>query len=82
VKTHLIQIGNSKGVRLPKPLLKQSGLQDEIELEVREGQITLRPVKAPRSDWEDAFEEMAAHRKDQLLDPEFPTKWDKTEWEW
>jgi antitoxin component of MazEF toxin-antitoxin module len=44
--TTLIAIGNSRGVRIPKPLLKESGLGDEVELQVKKGEI--RIVAAPQ----------------------------------
>ncbi|OGE31310.1 hypothetical protein A3E66_05550 [Candidatus Daviesbacteria bacterium RIFCSPHIGHO2_12_FULL_37_16] len=44
--TKLIEIGNSRGVRIPKPLLNESGLGNEVELQVEKGEI--RIVTAPR----------------------------------
>lgn len=43
--TTLVSIGNSRGVRIPKPLLSESGLGDEVELQVKKGEI--RIVAAP-----------------------------------
>lgn len=43
--TNIIPIGNSRGVRIPKALLEESGLQNEIELKVRKGEIKIVPVK-------------------------------------
>lgn len=43
--TTLIAIGNSRGVRIPKPLLNESGLGNEVELQVKRGEI--RIVAAP-----------------------------------
>ncbi|MBI2600560.1 AbrB/MazE/SpoVT family DNA-binding domain-containing protein [Candidatus Daviesbacteria bacterium] len=43
--TTLISIGNSRGVRIPKPLLNESGLGSEVELQVKKGEI--RIVAAP-----------------------------------
>ncbi len=44
--TTLIAIGNSRGVRIPKPLLNESGLGNEVELQVKKGEI--RIVAAPK----------------------------------
>lgn len=44
--TTLIAIGNSRGIRIPKPLLKESGLGNEVELQVKKGEI--RIVSAPK----------------------------------
>jgi antitoxin MazE len=34
MKTKVIKIGNSKGVRIPRHILEQSGLKNEVEIEV------------------------------------------------
>lgn len=43
--TTIISIGNSKGVRIPKVLLDESGLENEVELEVKKGEIRITPAK-------------------------------------
>ena len=85
MKTKLIQIGNSKGVRIPKPLIEQSGLSEDIELILKDNEIVLRSANGPRKNWNQAFQKMARHGDDQLLDPEFvesPGQWDESEWTW
>jgi len=84
MKTHIIKIGNSQGVRIPKMLLEQSGLGAEVELEVQESQIIIRSVVQPRQGWEEAFRTMAVHQDDQFLDPDLTaqTHWDENEWQW
>jgi antitoxin MazE len=82
MKANLVQIGNSRGVRIPKAILKQTGLSDEIEMEVRGSQLVIRAANHPRAGWAEAFARMAARGDDKLLDPHVPTKWDETEWEW
>ena len=47
-KTRIIKIGNSQGIRIPKPLLEQSGLKEEVELEVEENKIVIQAVTRPR----------------------------------
>ena len=44
--TTLISIGNSRGIRIPKPLLNESGLADEVELQVKKGEIRILKVAA------------------------------------
>ena len=83
VRTHIIKSGNSQGIRIPKVLLDQSQLRDEVELELVEGQLIIRPVLAVRAGWEEAFQAMSANGDDQLLDAETITSgWDNEEWEW
>lgn len=45
--TTLIAIGNSRGIRIPKPLINESGLGDSVELKVKKGEIriTAAPVR-------------------------------------
>lgn len=45
MKTKVITIGNSKGIRIPKVMLIESGLGTEVELEAKKGELTLRPVR-------------------------------------
>ncbi len=48
--TKLVPIGNSRGVRIPKPLLSESGLGDQVELQVKKGEIRIIPATSqPRS---------------------------------
>jgi antitoxin MazE len=83
MKSQIIQIGNSKGIRIPKPILEQCQLGDEIELEAQPGQLIVRPVGGPRRDWPAAFEKMAQYGDDTLLDDGGPaTKWTRKDWKW
>ena len=83
MKTHIVRIGNSRGVCIPKPLLEQSGLQGEVEITVEDDSLVIRPVRRPREGWAAAFREMAKQSDDVLLDAEKPTStnWDESEWE-
>ena len=84
VKTRIIRIGNSQGVRIPKVLLEQSGLGEDVELAVEQDQIVIRRSRRPREGWDEQFQLMAARGDDQLLDGDIPslTSWDEEEWEW
>ena len=83
-KARIVRIGNSQGIRIPKLLLEQAGLGEEVEIEARGGQLVIRPLRGPRADWDDAFSKMAVRGEDQLLDAESinPTRWDTEEWDW
>lgn len=82
VRTHLVKVGNSRGVRLPKALLEQAGLEDEVVLDVGPEGILIRSGARPRAGWGEQFRLMAKLGDNQLLDPPTPTAWDETEWEW
>jgi antitoxin MazE len=84
MKTNIVRIGNSRGVRIPKALLEQCGLRDAVELEAEEGRLVIRPAAHSRAGWDEAFRQMAELGDDRLLDPDVPagTEWDQAEWEW
>ena len=82
MKTRLVAIGNSRGVRLPKPLILQAGLTEEVELRVRDGAIIISQAKSPRAGWSDAAKAMHRRGDDALLDPITPTCFDEKEWRW
>lgn len=83
MKTKLILIGNSQWVRIPKPLIEESGLTEEIEMVLRDNEIVLRSAKKIRKDWDQSFEEMAEKGDDQLLDQEEVERTgDRDEIEW
>lgn len=83
MKTRIVRIGNSQGVRIPKPLLEQTGLQGEVEVEAQGNQLVIRSAERPRRGWDTAFGSMAEGGDDSLLDPDaVSTAWDDEDWEW
>jgi antitoxin MazE len=84
VKIRIVKIGNSRGIRIPKILLDQAKLGDEIEMEVNGNKLIIRSLQNPRQDWDERFVEMARLGDNKLLDSEdvSPGSWDKDEWEW
>jgi antitoxin MazE len=73
MKVKVIQVGNSKGLRLPKTVLKKYGITESIDMELRDDAIVLRPVKQARVGWEESFAVMHASGDDELLiDDVFP----------
>ncbi len=84
VTTRLIKIGNSQGIRIPKLLLEQVGLRDEVQVEVESDRLILRSVPGRRQGWDAQFQRMAEQGDDKLIDgePLLPTVWEETEWEW
>jgi antitoxin MazE len=83
IKTRLVKIGNSQGVRIPKLVLEQLNLSAEVELEVQDDHLIVRQGSRARADWAEQFRRMAERGDDQLLDSEIiPTEWETTEWQW
>lgn len=81
MKASIIKIGNSHGVRIPKPILDQCGFNKEVELEVVNHELIVKAIKKPRKDWEDSFQKMTVNQDDQLIEST-STEWDNEEWEW
>ncbi|MDX6612294.1 MAG: antitoxin MazE [Blastocatellia bacterium] len=84
MRTRIVKIGNSQGIRIPKLLLERSNLAEEVELRAEDHQITIRSTKQPRQDWELAFRAMAERGDDVLPDDKLlmQTSWDEDEWQW
>ena len=83
MKASIIKIGNSRGIRIPKPVFEQCGFNDEVILEVQNHDLVIRSLQRVRLGWEEAFQAMAKQGEDTLLDGnEVNSKWDDEEWEW
>lgn len=81
MKASIIKIGNSHGVRIPKLLLDQCGFENEVELEVQNNSLVIKPRTQIRKNWGAAFKKMAQNNDDRLI--ETPSShWDNGEWEW
>jgi antitoxin MazE len=82
MRARLVRIGNSRGVRLPKLLIEEAGLGDEVELHVREGAILIAAAPRPRTGWASAAKHLRQQDEDRLPDPPVATRFDEEEWEW
>ncbi len=82
MKSRLVRIGNSRGVRLPKLLIEQAGLDEEVELVVREGEIVIARPATARNGWSDAAAALATVGRDSEFDEAQPTDFDRGEWHW
>ena len=82
IRTRIIKIGNSQGIRIPKTLLEQSGIQTEVEIGIDGDRLTIRPLPQLRGGWDEAFAMMSLQKDDDLLDDVNPTDWERVEWEW
>ena len=84
MKATIVKIGNSRGVRIPKPVFEQCGFEDEVEMEVHNHELVIRSAHLPRAGWDQAFQSMVVRGDDILLDrvAESGPSWDEEEWEW
>jgi len=81
MKTRLVRIGNSRGLRLPKSLIEEAGLKDEVEVTLRDGSLIITSSDHPRLGWEAAVSQLLERRDDHLFEEPTTTHFDN-EWEW
>jgi antitoxin MazE len=82
MKARIVRIGNSRGVRLPKPLIEEAGLPEEVEIQARDGAIIIVAATRPRAGWREAAQLLRKRKDDILLEPETRTQFDEKEWRW
>ena len=83
MRTALVRIGNSRGVRIPKSVIEQCGFKDLVDMTVENGVIRLAPAQGRRRGWDAAFKAMADAGDDTPLLPDNRADtWDETEWKW
>ena len=83
-RARLVKMGKSRGIRLPQAFLDQAELDEEVELEVQDGQVVIHLVPRPRRNWERQFDGMTARGDDRLLDSKAfsLSTWDEEKWVW
>jgi antitoxin MazE len=81
-KTRIVRIGNSQGIRVPRALLEQAELPEEVELLAQPGRLIVRAARRPRSGWAEAARTMHRRGHDGLLDEPTITRFDRDEWTW
>jgi antitoxin MazE len=79
MRTNVVPIGNSRGIRIPKAVLSELRLEGEVDLSVEGTALVVRPARRPRQGWEAAA---AKAGPQPLLDPETATELDEGEWQW
>lgn len=82
MKTRLVRIGNSQGVRIPEHLLEQAGLEGEVRLRIVDSGIIIEGASRLRAGWDRAAELAHERGDDGVLDEIVPTDFDETEWQW
>jgi len=83
LKAELVRIGNSRGIRIPKPFIEQCGLGETVELRVANDCLIISPERQPRQGWNDAFRASGRALDDELmLEIPEPNEFDRKEWRW
>ncbi len=78
----IVRVGNSRGIRIPKPLIEEAGLGERVALRVVEGGLLIEPRSGVRSGWADAAR-LGRQRDDVVSGEGWPqTHFDSVEWEW
>jgi len=80
MRSNLIKIGNSKGIRITSSIIKECELDNEVEIKVVDKKLIIEAVKESRIDWNKSFEKMHKNKEDNLL-IENGNDFDK-DWEW
>jgi antitoxin MazE len=81
-KTRIVRIGNSRGIRVPKVLLDEAGLPDDVELRAEPGRLVVSAASRPRAGWAAKARAMNQRGDDALRDPLTPTTFDEADWQW
>ncbi|MXW09000.1 MAG: AbrB/MazE/SpoVT family DNA-binding domain-containing protein [Gammaproteobacteria bacterium] len=82
MRTRLIRIGNSRGIRIPKALVEAAGLDVPLRMRVVDAGLLLERVEHPRAGWAEAARKLENRGEGGLLDDPVPTVFDESEWEW
>jgi antitoxin MazE len=83
MRTELVRIGNSRGIRIPKPIIEQCGLGETVEVRVENDCLIISPEHRPRQGWSDAFRASGQSAHDELmLETAEPNEFDRKEWRW
>ena len=82
LKTRIVRIGNSRGIRVPKVLLDAARLPEEIELRAEPGRLVVSAARRPRAGWDTKARLMHESADDAPLDPLSPADFDEADWRW
>ncbi len=82
LRTQIVRIGNSQGIRIPKSLIKLIGLENEVELVVEGNRLVVRNIPVHRKGWEERFAARAGEDDDRLLNDPGTEAWEEQEWTW
>ena len=67
MEVSVVQIGNSRGIRLSKTLIDKYQIKDKVELFLEKGQIIIKAKSESRKGWDIAFKKMHENGDDKLL---------------
>jgi antitoxin MazE len=80
--SRIVRVGNSRCIRVPKALLEQAQLSDEVELHAEPGRLVVRAVRRPRAGWAEAACQLHERRDERPPDISGRNRFAEVEWEW
>lgn len=81
MRVDIVRIGNSKGIRIPAAILRECCMKYGVDLQVKEGNVILTPLKEPRAGWNEAFQDLHASGGDKQILADLPEN-DTEGWTW
>jgi antitoxin MazE len=82
MRLELTRIGNSRGIRIPKPLIEQCGLGEVVEVRVTAEGLVIAPHRAARHGWKLAFTSAHTAPDEMLLSRAAQNAFDDQDWKW
>jgi antitoxin MazE len=76
IRSKVVKIGNSRGIRIPRTVLEHAGLTDQVEMTIEGNKLIIQAFRHSRQGWEDHFADMAKQEDNQLLDETPLMGWD------
>jgi antitoxin MazE len=82
MRIELVRIGNSRGIRIPKPLIEQCGFSDTVELLIEKDRLIIAADRPARQGWTEAFAKAHRVESEPLLARVPANEFDDEEWTW
>ena len=82
MKVELVRVGNSRGIRIPKPIIEQCGFEDTVDLRIEKDCLVIAPARRVRQGWEEAFRAAGSSDLDEMLLGTLSNQFDREEWRW
>lgn len=82
MRAEIVRIGNSRGIRIPKPVIEECGFGDKVEIKVENRRLIISPESGPREGWEQMFSSAGDSKEDETLFESVSNEFDHQEWTW
>ena len=82
MRTRIIRIGNSLGIRIPSSLLEQAGIRNTVQIRAEKGRLVILPDQTARQGWPEAFATITRQGDDRVPLDRIANRFDRDEWTW